>query len=268
MNKIIQNFNELSSDKKDKAISQLDYLKENKLIKEKTDAAKFFDKNSYVVIKDFISKEICNLLYEKIKLSAKNLAFMLHYEDYIKKEIKFKLDKNVTFYENIDQIYGRFNDKQALGDYSKYGDPVFDTLLKINMNKLEDILCKKLYPTYTYHRLYTTGTILERHKDRPSCEISATVCLGFDTSNLNEKYNWKIYVEKNEEEKGIELEPGDMLIYRGCDIDHWREPFKGLNHAQVFLHFNENKDSFENLNDGRNELGLNEFFRYLPFLKY
>src|SRR6056300_1735935 len=161
MNKIIENFNELSSDKKDKALNQLDYLKKNKFIKEKTDSAKFFDKNSYVVIKDFISKDICNLLYESIKLSAKNLSFMLHHKDYVIKEIKSKLNKNVTFYENIDEIYGRFKDDQALGDYSKYGDPVFDTILKINMSKLENILCKKLYPTYTYHRLYTTGTILD-----------------------------------------------------------------------------------------------------------
>ena len=47
-----------------------------------------------------------------------------------------------------------------------------------------------------------------------------------------------------------------MVIYKGCDVEHWRDKYEGLNHAQVFLHFNKRNGEFENKNDGREFLGL------------
>ena len=47
-----------------------------------------------------------------------------------------------------------------------------------------------------------------------------------------------------------------MLIYRGCDLFHWREPLKAFNHAQVFLHYNEKNGKNNILYDGRTTLGL------------
>ena len=35
----------------------------------------------------------------------------------------------------------------------------------------------------------------------------------------------------------INMEPGDAAIYLGCEIEHWREEFKGDWHAQTFLHY-------------------------------
>ena len=55
---------------------------------------------------------------------------------------------------------------------------------------METMTSLELVPTYSYHRLYTTGTELKRHKDRPSCEISTTLCLGYDISNLDDKKEW------------------------------------------------------------------------------
>ena len=54
------------------------------------------------------------------------------------------------------------------------------------------------------------------------------------------------------------MEPGDMLIYRGCDLEHWREEFKGNVCDQVFLHYSDKKakDSKKNIFDGRPHLGL------------
>ena len=49
--------------------------------------------------------------------------------------------------------------------------------------KIEEITGMKLAPSYTYYRMYLNGAILKRHKDRPSCEISATVCLDWDDSS-------------------------------------------------------------------------------------
>jgi hypothetical protein len=63
------------------------------------------------------------------------------------------------------------------------------------------------------------------------------------------------------------MKPGDAIIYRGCDIDHWRQPFWGLNHAQVFLHYNELDGQYNIRNDGRAVLGLSEFFKPIDALQ-
>ena len=125
----------------------------------------------------------------------------------------------------------------------------------------------KLVPTYSYTRLYRTGNILNRHKDRPSCEISTTLCLGGD--------HWPIYLDPTgadnviDEHKSIikpgapvgvevNLKPGDMLIYSGCDLEHWRKPFEGKLCGQVFLHYNHADGRFAktNLYDKRPMLGI------------
>ncbi len=60
----------------------------------------------------------------------------------------------------------------------------------------------------------------------------------------------------------INLNAGDLIIYRGNKLSHWREPFLGKNHAQVFLHYNiDNIENKINKYDGRPFLGLPEKFR-------
>jgi len=54
-----------------------------------------------------------------------------------------------------------------------------------------------------------------------------------------------------------------MLIYSGCDVEHWREPFEGKDCAQVFLHYNnlKGKDAKANLYDKRPMLGLPGYYK-------
>ena len=117
----------------------------------------------------------------------------------------------------------------------------------------------KLHPNYSYARIYKKGDVLHRHKDRFSCEISTTLHLGGN--------HWPIYLEPSGKEglKGVKvlLQPGDMLVYRGNELEHWREPFDGENCGQVFLHYNnsETKGSEENIFDGRPHLGLPSWFK-------
>ena len=112
----------------------------------------------------------------------------------------------------------------------------------------------KLQPAYTYARIYKKGDILKRHKDRFSCEISTTMNLGGD--------QWDLYLESfgQKGKKGIKvnLNQGDMLVYSGCELEHWREKFKGKSCCQVFLHYNNEKTpgSGQNLFDKRLHLGL------------
>jgi hypothetical protein len=207
----------------------------------------FFKDNNYLILKNFVDNNLCNFLYDYVKLSAKRLNY---------------LDETLGYKNYEESDFGTFRDVQAQGDYSKYGDAVFDTLLNNLTDKLSYVSNISLIPTYSYHRLYTTGTELKKHKDRPSCEISTTLCLGYDVSNLEYKYNWPIFVKnKDDIETPILLEPGDMVLYKGCILEHWREPFLGNNHAQVFLHYNEKNGKFNNLYDNRPELGLPSSFK-------
>jgi hypothetical protein len=246
--KIIENWESLNLDEKNKAQNQ---LLEKNIIKQQFfnyESSKFFKENGFVKLENFISKELSNFMYDYIKLSAKRLLHLFN------EEIPHDSD-----------VYGSFGDTQAPGDYSKYGDMLFDTLLAKGVETIKYTICTDVIPTYTYHRLYTKGTELKRHIDRPSCEISTTLFLGHNIDNLkNEKnYNWPMYVfsKKENKEVPIYLNSGDMIIYRGCEIEHWREPYRGLNHAQVFLHYNEVNGQYNIKYDGRPELGLPSSFR-------
>ena len=162
---------------------------------------------------------------------------------------------------------GRRDDQQIPGAYSKYADWVMETLLMFMIPIMKQRTGLELIPTYSYTRLYEKGNILHRHKDRPSCEISTTLHLGGD--------EWPIFLDPSggdfviDEYKGIhkpnapkgvsiDLKVGDMLIYSGCELEHWREPFEGKVCSQVFLHYNHANGPFAktNLLDGRPLLGI------------
>lgn len=112
----------------------------------------------------------------------------------------------------------------------------------INFREFVELLCAKnmevaslvgemVLPTYSYARIYKQGNVLERHTDRPECEISLTVHLHGDKE-------WPIYMEKpNGGVVGITLKPGDAVLYLGCDTPHWRDAYAGEEYGQVFLHY-------------------------------
>ncbi len=202
-----------------------------------------FKKNKYQVIKGAISKELADFCYQYF-LNKRTVARYLFDEKYI---------------SQFTEYFGVWNDQQIPETYSHYSDIVMETLLQKVKPIMEKESGVKLTETYSYARIYKKGDELKRHKDRYSCEISTTMHLGGD--------NWSIFLEPSGEEgkDGIEvkLEVGDMLMYRGCDLEHWREPFTGENCGQVFLHYNNasGKDAKKNRYDGRPMIGLPPYFK-------
>ena len=200
-------------------------------------------KNNYKVIQQAISKDLANFIYSYFLMKRK-VARKMYDERYISQ----------TNYD-----YGRWNDEQIPETYSHYADIAMETLLQNLQPKMEEETELKLTPTYSYARIYKKGDILKRHKDRYSCEISTTLNLGGD--------DWPIYLEPSGEEgkEGIkvDMQPGDMLVYKGCDVEHWREAFEGENCGQVFLHYNDASDpkAEENRYDRRPFLGLPSWFK-------
>ncbi len=249
---MIENLDSLTPEQRKKVEAQLKMIGsslEEQEAQAKADAiSSQFNALGWVKVESVISKQLAEFLYSYCVLASHRLNV---------------LEEGLGIGKVDKHQYGEFTDPQAPGDYSKYGDLVFDTLLynlKDSMNKWTGM---NLIPTYSYHRLYTTGTELVRHSDRPSCEISTTLCLGYDISNINKKvysdYSWPMYIkEKTGVEIPVQCKPGDMIIYRGCDLEHWRERFLGKNHAQVFLHYNDEDGEHNIKYDGRPFLGMSK----------
>ena len=204
-----------------------------------------FKKNKHVVIKQAIPKDLALFLYN---------YFMM------KRQVYDTCSKS-RFISPYEVLLGEYEgaDSQIPHTYSSYSDIAMETLLLKCQPIMEKATGLKLYPAYTYARIYKKGDILKRHKDRFSCEISTTMNLGGD--------DWPLYLEPSEKEglKGISinLKPGDMLAYPGCEVEHWRDKFKGKDCAQVFLHYNNIKTqgSKDNMFDKRPHLGLPSWFK-------
>lgn len=178
-----------------------------------------FSDNGYVVLSNALSNDKCQELTDHL--------FNLHSQGKTEKDPQCPLSDSV------------------------YGDPLFDQILKDMAKPLGDHIGKTLIPTYTYSRIYRPGEILKRHKDRPACEISATLTLGYDAHSV-----WPIMFDEQKEIL-VELEVGELALYKGCDIMHWRAPFKGNWHTQVFLHYVDADGPYaDQALDGRETLGV------------
>jgi len=212
-----------------------------------------FKTKKYQVIREALSKELANFIFNYMMLQRDAVDFMMKHN---------KVNPANPF-------MGTRTDQQIPGAYSKYADWVMETLLMFMIPVMKAKTGMDLVPTYSYTRLYEKGNILHRHKDRPSCEISTTLHLGGE--------EWPIYMDptgadnilsgretttivKPGAPKGVrvDLKVGDMLIYSGCELEHWREPFQGNVCSQVFLHYNHANGPFAktNLFDKRPLLGV------------
>ena len=122
-------------------------------------------------------------------------------------------------------------DSQIPTSSSDYNYISFLELLCEKTPEVSEILEETVLPTYTYARVYKNGSILKKHSDRDSCEISLTLHLGGDIP-------WLIWIKTPEgEERSVELKPGDAMMYLGTIAEHWRDEYNGEEYVQVFLHY-------------------------------
>ena len=211
--------------------------------------------NKYQVIKNAISYDLANFIFNYFLLK--------------RDAVKYMYDNNIT-YDN--GMLGTWTDQQIPNTYSHYADHVMETLLMKVLPVMQKETGLELVPTYSYVRAYKKGDILKRHKDRPSCEISTTIHLGgnqwsifIDPTGSNNVIDEYKNIHKPDAPQGVkvDLDVGDMLVYSGCELEHWREKFKGKDCAQVFLHYNNRKTpgSKDNMFDKRPHLGLPSWFK-------
>lgn len=186
--------------------------------------ADYFKEKKYVIVDSAVPVDICQ-----------NLS------DYILKLVE---DKKTV------------KDPQCPLSESFYGDSMLDILLEDVRPTIEKATGLNLIPTYSYARKYLPGDELKPHLDRESCEISATITLGYE-GNL-----WPIHVStdnKVENDIGeILIDVGSMVVYRGMEINHWREPYtQGKWQCQIFLHYVDADGPHKDFKyDGREALGV------------
>ena len=186
-----------------------------------------FEEHKYLYIPNFVDKDDCTQLTTELK--------------------------------NLVEQGKTVQDPQCPLSEAVHGALIFDKLLEELLPHFEKHCGKKLYPTYSYARLYKPGEELTIHRDRPACEISATLTLGFSGTK------WPIYMGHNEdktEASKIIMEVGDAVLYRGMDVYHWREKFEGEWQAQVFLHYvDADGPHAEWKYDKRESLGISDNFK-------
>lgn len=140
--------------------------------------------------------------------------------------------------------------KDDLAD-SYYADPLSESLLLHMQPMITRVSGKTLFPTYSYLRIYGQGDQLPEHTDRPACEISCSMNIGYKSTSI-----WPLCVRPSEKNIAIELDRGDALVYKGCDIPHSRAPFDGAYWIQVFLHYvDANGDKAHHKFDHRQKIG-------------
>ena len=216
-----------------------------------------FKKKKYTIIHQAISKDLA--------------SFIANY--FVMQKQVYDTCKVRQYFSPFENILGQYEepDGQIPNTYSHYSNIAMETLMLKCQPEMEKVTGLKLYPAYTYARIYKKGDELKRHKDRFSCEISTTMNLGGN--------DWPKYLSPNEnvgipdckkitttsQAKGIKVDskPGDMLVYSGCELEHWREKFKGKECVQVFLHYNNRKTpgAKDNMFDKRPHLGLPSWFK-------
>lgn len=137
-------------------------------------------------------------------------------------------------YITKDQYQYNPQELQVPGSLARYNFPNYKYHHSQVRIKLQEIIGSSLFNTYYYDRFYYTGQELKKHMDRDSCEISVTVHISSNTDKC-----WPIWIKtpnvynedrtkiiKKGEDRSICLNPGDGVIYKGCEVPHWRNPLK------------------------------------------
>ena len=187
-----------------------------------------FQIDGYQIVRNVISEQLLKHLKTEFELIRDNRFLILR-------------EKNKYAY----------GDSQSPNSFAQYSLHCFESLaINLNdlMNKITGLI---LYPTYTYARIYYTGAILESHTDRPSCEYSTTICI--DSTDV-----WNFYIkDRNGKENILKLNSGDMCVYSGCELEHWRKPYDGQQQIQCFLHYVNSKGPYKDFKyDKRPMMGI------------
>ena len=136
--------------------------------------------------------------------------------------------------------------------FARYSPLMFEALSVKLLPMVEQLTNLTLYPTYSYARIYYKDSELQKHLDRPSSEVTVSICITKDDTN------WPLHIQDSKgNDNEIFLDVGDLVIYSGRKHLHWRDPFTGTSQIQAFLQYVDANGSEAWLKwDTRPKLGL------------
>jgi hypothetical protein len=118
--------------------------------------------------------------------------------------------------------------------------------------RVEELSGVKLHLTYSFLRIYRRGNLLRPHTDRSSCEVSVSLNLGPRHAD-----SWPLWIRGPQGASAVRMEPGDGVLSRGIECEHWREPLEEDQLTQVFLHYVEQGGRYSEFKfDKRPSLGI------------
>jgi len=134
--------------------------------------------------------------------------------------------RDASRFEHIEQ------DPQVPGSLSRHNHPQYRSIYNKVRKKLEDLLERRLSRTFYYDRYYFSGQELKKHLNSEQHEITVTIHI---SNNLKEE--WPVWIKTSDtytdkvksailvpgDERSIVLEPGDALVYKGCERPCWRD---------------------------------------------
>lgn len=137
-----------------------------------------------------------------------------------------------------------------------YHYPMFATFHWGLTAAIQDEIGVPLLPTYCYFRLYRKGDICRVHGDRPACEHSLSLTLGYADDEP-----WPLEIARRataepfaradtafaaeEDAVAVDMGPGDAVLYQGVRHHHGRtQPNPNRWSAHLFLHWVERDGAF------------------------
>ena len=174
-----------------------------------------FEKDGYLVIKDLWDPE-------ELYYPVPDLRGQLNYWD-----------------DNPEHFNHQPVENQVEGSLARYWHPQYRKIHSGVRLKLEKVIGRKLYNTYYYDRYYFPGQELSKHADRDACEISVSIHISTNLPDDLKDWEFKIktpdtYTDKQKtnvlvpgEERSAVRDPGDGLLYKGCERPYWRDAMPG-----------------------------------------
>ncbi|NNF51816.1 MAG: hypothetical protein HKN59_05190 [Gammaproteobacteria bacterium] len=134
---------------------------------------------------------------------------------------------------------------------SRYGDVLGESLLVNLMPAIEAATGLALLPCYSALTICQHGALDAPPSGHAAHEITALLVL--DVQGVN---SWPFWLKVAGEKKPFSLRVGELLVYRGNELEGWREKFDGEIWAQVALHYvDANGEHAHYRFDGRRSLG-------------
>lgn len=124
----------------------------------------------------------------------------------------------------VDEGYARFGGEHGEPHrWVLHNDPAARTLHAPLAPFVSGLAREPLKPSFTYLIKYLEGAGLDAHRDREQCAVTAVLQVDFDPEP-DGPTPWPLTFVTPAGPAHLSLALGDMVVFRGTDIEHCREP--------------------------------------------